>query len=122
MTKQAKLIILNFAQIYYVFEVLKDYAHAVEVDQINWKYKWQDAIQLKMNHLAKYETFKDLASTNQLPDGYKKVCMHIMQKVKRDECHTARHVMAILLKTHWTVCTRKFSPCMELDWRSSLRS
>jgi hypothetical protein len=78
----------------YGYEVLRDYNHAICLDQHNGSTRWQDSIRLEMNQLHEYETFKDHEHKDpvSLPQGYKKIGIILVFAVKHDGCHKARCV------------------------------
>jgi hypothetical protein len=92
MVHQAKLRSFRTAPEYmYGHEVPRPYNHAVCLDQHNGSTKWQDAIRLEINHLHEYETFKDHGHKDSatLPQGYKKIWVHLVFAVNHDGCHKA---------------------------------
>ena len=55
---------------------------------------WQDCTELEQAQLREYDTFKDLghSSTTRIPNGYKKIRVHLVYAVKHDGRHKARLV------------------------------
>ena len=91
MANQAKLRSYNSAPKFkYGFEVPRDYKHAVWLDKRNGNTKWAEATQLEMTQLDDYSTFKDVGKV--IPDGYKKIRVHLVYDVKHDGRHKARLV------------------------------
>ncbi len=76
----------------YGYEVPHDYNHAVELNKHNGNTKWQDSTALEMSQLHKYQTFKDLGKGGKPPDGYQKICVHLVFDVKHDGCHKSQLV------------------------------
>ena len=88
---QAKLRSYNTAPKYkYGYEVPKNYADAVRLDERNKTTKWQDAVALEMTQLDDYKTFKTYGRVK--PSGYKKIKVHLVFDVKHDGRHKARMV------------------------------
>jgi len=91
MANQAKLRSYNSAPKFkYGFEVPRDYKHAIWLDKRNGNSKWAEATQLEMTQLDDYSTFKDVGKV--IPDGYKKIRVHLVYDVKHDGRHKARLV------------------------------
>lgn len=91
MANQAKLRSYNSAPKFkYGFEVPRDYKHAMWLDKRNGNTKWSDATQLEMSQLDDYSTFRDVGKT--IPDGHKKIRVHLVYDVKHDGRHKARLV------------------------------
>ena len=91
MANQAKLRSYNSAPKFkYGFEVPRDYKHAIWLDKRNGNNKWAEATQLEMTQLDDYSTFKDVGKV--IPDGYKKIRVHLVYDVKHDGRHKARLV------------------------------
>ena len=95
MVNQAKLRSYSTAPRYqYGYEVPRDYNHALRLDERNKNTRWQEATQLEMTQIDEYETFTDLGhkSVAKVPDGYKKIRVHLVYAVKHDGRHKARLV------------------------------
>ena len=95
MVKQAKLRSYSTAPKYmFGYEIPRNYKHALELDARNGNTKWQDCTRLEMQQLNEYSTFKDLgrASSLRVPDGFKKIRVHLVYAVKHDGRHKARLV------------------------------
>ena len=91
MANQAKLRSYNRAPKFkYGFEVPRDYKHAMWLDRRNGNTKWLDATKLEMGQLDDYSTFRDVGKT--IPDGHKKIRVHLVYDVKHDGRHKARLV------------------------------
>ena len=63
-------------------------------DQRNGNTKWQDAEKLEIGQLFDYNCFIDRGhkSTATVPEGYKKIRLHLIYAVKHDGRHKARCV------------------------------
>jgi len=95
MTNQAKLRSYNTAPKYmFGYQIPRNYAEALRLDRQNGNTKWQECTQLEMSQLAEYETFESLGKANQtrIPDGYKKIRVHLVYACKHDGRHKARLV------------------------------
>jgi len=93
MVNQAKLRSYRTAPRYkYGYEVPRDYAHAMELDEKNGNTLWRDAIKVELDQIDEYNTFKDLGKGAQVPNGYKKIRVHLVFDVKHDGRHKARQV------------------------------
>ena len=95
MVNQAKLRSYNTAPRYqYGFEVPRNYAHALRLDERNGNNKWATAVALELGQIDEYKTFKDLGHKDkvQAPEGYKKINVHFVFAVKHDGRHKARLV------------------------------
>ncbi len=93
MVNQAKLQLYRMAPWYkYGYEVLRNYHHAIKLDNRNDNTKWQDSTALEMIQLDDYNTFKDLGKGAKPPEGYKKIRVHLVFDIKHDGCHKSRLV------------------------------
>lgn len=95
MVNQSKLRSYNTAPRYkYGFEVPRNYAHAMRLDEKNKNTKWKDAVTLELLQINEYQTFKDLGHKSKAkpPPGYKKIRVHLVFDVKHDGRHKARLV------------------------------
>jgi len=74
------------------YRVPNDYNEAVEFDHKNGNNKWKEAIKLELDSLNVYNVFKDLGYKAPVPDGYKRIRVHLVFDVKNDGRHKARLV------------------------------
>ena len=92
MANQAKLHSYCTAPHYkYGFEVPHDYHHALQLDACNGNMKWVDAVLLELAQIDEYDTFKDMGK-GAMPEGHKKIRVHLVFDVKHDGRHKARLV------------------------------
>ena len=90
MANQAKLRSFRLAPRYkYGFEVPRNYAHAICLDEQAGNTKWQDATRLEMSQLDEYSLFIDLGKGGKPPNDYKKIKVHLVFDVKHDGRHKA---------------------------------
>lgn len=75
------------------FEVPRNYEHAMQLDRKNGNNRWSEATKTEMIAQKEYETFQDLGKGTALPDGYKKIRVHLVYAVKHDGRHKARLVV-----------------------------
>ena len=61
----------------------------MEFDKQNGNTKWKDAEDTDRNQLIEYNTFIDKGIGGEAPQGYKKICCHIIYDVKHDGRHKA---------------------------------
>jgi hypothetical protein len=95
MINQAKLRSYHTAPRYkYGFKIPRDYTHAMQLDEKNKNTRWKDAVALELMQIDEYETFRDLGhhTKAKLPNGYKKIRVHLVFDVKHDGRHRARLV------------------------------
>jgi len=93
MVTQAQLRSYRTALRYkYSYEVPRDYNNAVEPNKRNGNTKWQESTALEMSQLHEYKTFKDLGKAEKPPEGYWKICAHLVFDVKHDGRHRSRLV------------------------------
>jgi hypothetical protein len=95
MVNQSKLRSYNSAPRFkYGFEIPRNYAHALILDERNKNTKWRDAVALELLQIQEYETFKSMGhkSSAKAPAGYKKIRVHLVFDVKHDGRHKARLV------------------------------
>ncbi len=93
MANQAKLHLYHTVPHYkYGYEVPHDYTHAIELDKHNGNTKWQDSTALEISQLHKYKTFRDLGKGGKPPNGYRKICVHLVFDVKHAGCHKSQLV------------------------------
>ena len=74
------------------FEVPRNYEHAIQLDRKNGNNRWSEATKTEMLAQKEYETFQDLGKGTALPNGYKKIRVHLVYAVKHDGQHKARLV------------------------------
>ena len=90
---QAKLRSFRTAPRYkYGIEVPRDFKHAMELDRAAGNNKWKESIDLELRQLTEYKAFKDLGKGTPLPEGYKKIRVHLVFDVKHDLRRKARLV------------------------------
>ena len=93
MANQAKLCsFCTTPKFKFGFEIPRDYKHALWLDQRNGNNKWELATALEMGQLEEYDVFKDMGKGVKLPEGYKKIRVHLVYDVKHDGRHKARCV------------------------------
>jgi Reverse transcriptase (RNA-dependent DNA polymerase) len=95
MVNQAKLRSYNTAPRYkYGFEVPRDYAHALRLDERNGNTLWKDAVTTERQQIQEYDVFHDHGHHEKAspPVGYKKIRIHLVFDVKHDGRHKARLV------------------------------
>ena len=93
MVNQAKLRSFRTAPKYmYGYEIPKDYNDALRLDKLHNNSKWQDATALEMAQLHEYKTFLDMGFNAKIPDGYKRIRVHLVFACKHDGRHKARLV------------------------------
>lgn len=95
MVNQAKLKSFNNAPKFKNgFEIPRTYEQGVRFDERNGNTKWQDAIELELQQINEYETFKDVGhhTKAQIPNGFKRIRVHFVFDVKHDGRHKARLV------------------------------
>ena len=93
MIHQAKLKNLWNKPVYkFGYQVPRNHAEAVFIDEKNGNTKWQDAEKLEISQLREYDTFKDLGKGAPIPQGYQKIPCHMIYDVKHDGRHKARFV------------------------------
>ena len=76
----------------YGYEVPRNYKHAMELDQRNGNTKWADATRLEMELMHSYKVFEDKGLNAPIPEGYKRIKVHLIYDVKHDGRHRARLV------------------------------
>ena len=68
MIHQAKLKSLRNKPVYkFGYQVPRNHAEAVFIDEKNGNTKWQDAEKLEISQLREYDTFKDLGKVHPYP-------------------------------------------------------
>jgi len=74
-TNQAKIHSFTSAA---KFEVPKYYAHGVRLDNKNKNTKWHDTMEIEMKQLDDYQEFNDLGLHAEVPEGFKKIRVHLI--------------------------------------------
>ena len=93
MAHQAKLKNFRNKPVYmYGYQVPRNHAEAVFIDEKNGNTKWQDAEKLEISQLNEYDTFKSLGLGAPIPEGHQKIPCHMIYAVKHDGRHKARFV------------------------------
>ena len=95
MVNQAKLRSYRTAPKYmFGYEIPRDYEHAKQLDARNGNRNWQKCTKLEMDQLRECNTFHNLghARNTPIPNGYKKIRVHLVHAVKHDGRHKARLV------------------------------
>jgi hypothetical protein len=78
----------------YGIEVPRSYGHAKRIDGNDPEQRnlWQLAVDKEMECLHKHGVFKDLGKDTPIPNGHKKIRVHLVFDVKHDGRHRARMV------------------------------
>jgi hypothetical protein len=85
MVNQAKLCSFCTAPRYkYGYKIPRDFDHASCLDEKCGSTRWQHATALELAQLHEYKTFKDLGYKAGTPEGYKKICAHLVYDCKHD--------------------------------------
>ena len=93
MINQAKLRSFHTAKTYvYSYEVPRTQKEAMALDAKFKCTKWTDSEALEVEQLLAYETFLDQGKGSLVPEGYKKIRVHMVYAVKHDGRHKARLV------------------------------
>ena len=90
MVNQAKLRSYHTAPCYkYGFEVPRDYAHAMQLDEKNKNTRWKDAVALDFLQIDEYQAFRDHGHHTKAhhPTSYKKICAYLVFDIKHDGRH-----------------------------------
>jgi hypothetical protein len=68
------------------YQIPCNYEEALKFDEINCSTKWADMMKFEMLQLNDYECFIDAGIYNRdpIPDGYKKIWVHLVYDVKHD--------------------------------------
>jgi hypothetical protein len=76
------------------FQVPRNHAQAMAIDQENKNTKWADSEKAEKDQLVEYETFDDRGhrSVAITPLGYKKITIHFVYAVKHDGRHKSKAV------------------------------
>ncbi len=90
---QAKMQSFRTKPMYmYGFQVPRNHAQAMELDQQNGNTKWRDAELKELEQIDEYEVFIDKGKGYSPGPGWKKIRVHIVYAVKHDGRHKARLV------------------------------
>ena len=93
MINQARLKNLRNKPVYkYGYQVPRNHAEAVYLDERNGNTLWQDAEKLEIQQLLDYECFDNRGKGAPIPRGYKRIPLHFVYDVKHDGRHKARCV------------------------------
>ncbi len=93
LVNQAKLRSYRESKRYkFGYEIPKDYLDAVRLDEQNNNTRWQDSVDIEMDQIHSYDTFRDLGKDAAIPNGYKKIRVHLVFDCKADGRHKARLV------------------------------
>ena len=76
----------------YGFQVPRNHAEAVFIDEKNGNTKWQDAEKLEISQLMEYQAFSSLGKNAPVPSGHQKIVCHMVYAVKHDGRHKCRFV------------------------------
>ena len=77
----------------YGIQLPRNYDDAIRLDKRNGNTLWQDAVKLEMQQISSYNVFKDLGKNANIPDGYKRIRVHLVFDVKHDGRHKG-HLVA----------------------------
>jgi hypothetical protein len=102
MVNQAKLRSYNTAtKSKSGYQIPRNYAVAIRLDERNNNVKWQEAIDLELQQIYEYDTFVDLGhhTSAKLPHDYEKIRVHFVFDVK----HDGRHKPRLVADGHLTV-------------------
>ena len=92
--KQAKLQSFCYKPIYmYGYKVPRNFQQVKDFDDKNGNRKWQITVELKLEQINEYNTFKDMGEGYDPGEGCKRIDMHLVFAVKHDGCHQA-HLVA----------------------------
>ena len=90
--KQAKLHSFRTKLIYmYGYQVPRNHRQAMELDERNGNTKWRDSELVELAQIDEYETFLD-KGVGYVPQGYKRITVHLVYAVKHDGRHKSRLV------------------------------
>ena len=93
LANQAKLRSFKLAPKYkYGFQDLRDYNHAIKLNEHNGNTRWQDITSLKMKQLDEYNTFNDMGKDGISSKGSKKIKVNLIYDIKYDTKHKIRCV------------------------------
>ena len=74
------------------FEIPRNYAEALRLDEKNCNTRWKDCTQLELDQLNEYTYFRDQGKYSKTPNRYKRIRTHLVYAVKHDGRHKARMV------------------------------
>jgi hypothetical protein len=85
------------------YQVARIYAKAVRLNKPNDNILWQEAIDLELQQIYKYDTFVDFGhhTSAKVPQEYKKIRVHFVFDVK----HDGRHKSRLIADGHLTAVT-----------------
>jgi hypothetical protein len=90
---QSQLKSYRRAPIYkYGYQVPRNHNEAMQLDAENGNTKWRDAEILELGQIDEYEAFEDRGVNTKVPEGYKKIRVHMVYDIKHDGRHKARLV------------------------------
>ena len=93
LVNQAKLKSFRSAPMYkYGFQVPRNHAEAMRLDQEHGNTKWHDAECLELDQIDEYDTFDDRGKEAIPPKDYKRIRVHMVYDMKHDGRHKARLV------------------------------
>ena len=69
-----------------VFKYQRTPKHAFHLDQISGDKLWKESIDINLDSINKFKTFKVLRDDEPLPPGYKLIPYHLIFDVKFDGC------------------------------------
>ena len=121
MVNQAKLRSFNnVPRFQYGFEVPKDYAHAIRLDERNGNTHWRDATALELLQIDEFETFEDLGHKDTVRplSEFKKIRVHL-DRAKRIYWYLSKMKHAII---RFRKDEPDYSdlPIQEFDWSKSV--
>jgi hypothetical protein len=75
----------------FTYQIHRDYAHAIVLDNKNGNMTWQDCTNLEMEQLREYQAFQDKGHSRNTkpPDRHKKIRVHLIFAIKHDGRHKA---------------------------------
>jgi hypothetical protein len=95
MIHQDKLRLFNVAPRFKNgLDIPRTFEYEIQIYKRNGNIKFQDATDLKLQHMRDYQTFRDKGHhiKTKPPDGYKKIRVHLVFNAKHDDRHEARLV------------------------------
>jgi hypothetical protein len=78
----------------YGVEIPRDFEDVMRLDRRLGQTKWKDATDLELKQIDDYKCFIDKGhkSTTRIPEGYKRIRVHLVYDCKHDGRHKARLV------------------------------